>query len=160
MTAANVLSALCDLYEPLSQTIMACNTYAAGWESDLLILTAAGYFEEIEIKVSVADFRAEFAKKKYKHLYLNGKATLPTPVHARAIRRYWFAMPEELADRVYAEVPTYAGIITVELKRARFVATKVIQPKVLPHIRKATGAEREALYRTMYRRGWEAIKKG
>ena len=42
------------------------NLYVFGWESDLLLLTSAGYFYEIEIKISKSDFKAD-KKKTLKH---------------------------------------------------------------------------------------------
>lgn len=46
------------------------NTYVFYWESDYFGFTKAGYCNEIEVKISVSDFRADF-KKNFKHRCLS-----------------------------------------------------------------------------------------
>lgn len=48
------------------------NSYIYAWESDFFSITTTGYAQEIEIKVSLSDFRADF-KKIAKHKTLKGK---------------------------------------------------------------------------------------
>lgn len=38
------------------------NCYVYGWESDFFSITSTGYAQEIEVKVSISDFRADFGK--------------------------------------------------------------------------------------------------
>ena len=52
-------------------------------ECDLLVLTPAGYFYEVEIKVSRSDLVADF-KKRHRH--------------NRGARRFYFCVPEKMAD--------------------------------------------------------------
>jgi hypothetical protein len=67
-------------------------------ECDLLVLTPAGYFYEVEIKVSRADLRADF-KKRHRHNW--------------GARRFYFCVPERMADcqeLIAAEYPR-AGLL-------------------------------------------------
>lgn len=67
-------------------------------ECDLLVVSKAGYLTEIEIKVTVADLRAD--KKKW-----HGHESM-------RIKRLFFALPEKLEHRIDL-VPERAGIILV-----------------------------------------------
>lgn len=73
-----------------------------GWmlhhEADLIVLRPSGYCDEVEIKVTRADIKAD-AKKLTSHW------------ENRRIARVWFAVPHGLAD--CAEIPAAAGILSV-----------------------------------------------
>lgn len=107
-----------------------------GWfECDLIEITSAGYFIEYEIKISRADFRADFDKarpdwsKPYrfgmpqemlnKHDRLNTDLTDATP------RRFYFVVPEGMIDREH--VPHYAGLITIKPGRSRLDEYEVVR---------------------------------
>jgi hypothetical protein len=48
------------------------NSYVFGWESDYFGVTkGTGYIYEIEVKISVSDFRADFKNKTFKHRCLS-----------------------------------------------------------------------------------------
>lgn len=87
------------------------NLYVFDWESDILFKTKAGYYYEVEIKISKADFKADFKKKK-KHIALKYKQyshTLDlTPNY------FYYCVPEELVDSVKDLVPEYAGLLCIE----------------------------------------------
>ncbi len=72
-------------------------------ECDLFILSQASYATEVEIKVSMADLRAD-AKKRHGH-------------RSNRIKRLYFALPIELGDKHHAEimevVPERAGVLFV-----------------------------------------------
>ena len=85
----------------------------ANGESDLYLLTKSGYPEEIEIKVSIADFRREFKTKGFKHNGLN--AEYREYQYYIFPRRYWFAVPDCIADQVEKELEgTIYGLIVVK----------------------------------------------
>lgn len=42
------------------------NQFVFAWESDFLCQTSSGYFVEVEVKVSVADYKKDFQKQKHK----------------------------------------------------------------------------------------------
>lgn len=81
------------------------------WEADLLVLRNSGWLEEVEIKVSAADWRADRAKLKFM------KDPLPHGLIAKSwqrIHRFWYAAPMTLAKR-FAEmgIPDWAGVVGV-----------------------------------------------
>ncbi len=70
-------------------------------ECDLLMVSAAGYLTEIEIKVSKADLKRD-AEKPHRH-------------RSNEIKRLFFALPDYLeSDDCIDLVPERAGIIIVE----------------------------------------------
>lgn len=91
------------------------NLYVFGWESDLLFLTPAGYWYEIEIKISRADFFNDFKKKAFgklkSELLKSGKYDSPN--------YFYYAVPRGLVSP--DEVPDYAGLLEVDF---RWIATK------------------------------------
>lgn len=78
------------------------NLYVFGWESDYLALTKAGYWYEIEVKISRSDFKADFKKEK-KHQTLKMENNLSRPNY------FNYIVPEDLI--AVEEVPNYAGLI-------------------------------------------------
>lgn len=81
------------------------NLYVFSWESDYLALTKSGYWYEIEVKISRADFKADF-KKIEKHNQLANSNEYATP------NFYYYAVPENLIS--VEEVPEYAGLIYIK----------------------------------------------
>lgn len=72
------------------------------WESDMFILKTNGYVYEIEIKISISDFKAD-RKKDEKHNTLANGGLRPN--------KFFYCLPKEIADKV--EIPKYAGLIVV-----------------------------------------------
>lgn len=105
-----------------SSMLMIPNYTPAGWwECDLLRITKAGYAEEFEVKVSVSDFKADSKKADDGHTVwrhgvrevVRGPMTKHECLAARDPKgpcRFWFAMPEEIAEQV--EIPEWAGLIS------------------------------------------------
>jgi hypothetical protein len=92
-----------------SDIIICPNTEAIGAEADLLIIQPSGLVMEIEIKVSRADFKADF-RKLAKHAGLQGGGR--TSVRRAAGPNYFsFAVPAGLVKP--EEVPAYCGLIYI-----------------------------------------------
>lgn len=133
------------------------------WECDMWRLTKNGYVDEFEIKLSVSDFKADFAKvnnwsghlnlvsgkweydKLSKHDLLKSSADGPN--------RFWFVLPDEIAEKV--EIPPYAGLI---IATRSGVHVRLQAPK--RHRAKWTG-NRSRILETFYHRFWfhEAASK-
>lgn len=125
------------------------NSYVFPWESDYFGFSKSGYVYEIEVKISISDFRADF-KKEQKHLCLNHNTKSNVPrirgeqtemvvcgSHTRGRRvvndykrqnkgycglsymenqipnRFFYAVPESIADKAKELLPNYAGLIIV-----------------------------------------------
>jgi hypothetical protein len=111
------------------------NLYVFKWESDYLACTRAGYWYEVEIKISLADFKNDFSKKQTKHAilrwgsYWNGQ-------HYTAARPNYFSycVPFELVEKVLPLVPPYAGLLCVDKNKC----LRVIRPAPRLHVQKYT----------------------
>jgi len=88
------------------------NVFIVGspFECDLINVTQAGYFTEYEMKVSIADFKADFRKRSYainKHEYYANqqpaKETIPRP------RKFYFVTPAGLLSN--ETLPDHCGLI-------------------------------------------------
>lgn len=81
------------------------NLYVYNWESDFLAITNSWYAYEIEVKISVSDFKNDFNKSK-KHIALSsGKAEF-IPNY------FYYAVPEGMLSP--SDVPPYAGLIYIK----------------------------------------------
>lgn len=133
-----------------------------GWEADLLLVQPSGWVWEVEVKVSVADFRREFSvnSKLLKHQVLREGRHRGYPCHENLVRRYLFAMPTTVYQRVASEVPDYAGVILLDPggrdRHGRLKPWIEKRAKELP-ARKASDADREALKTSVYFRYWAKV---
>ena len=82
------------------------------FEMDLFYVRPSGYSEEIEVKVTLADFRAD-KKKRYKH-DIYKKAFLGEEFAQKKVlpNRFSYAVPECLGITT-EDVPEYAGLYLV-----------------------------------------------
>ena len=155
------------LWQPFSYTI-AYHTCALGQEADMIVVQRSGYAEEIEIKVTLSDFRADMKNKADKHLQLqrgigkrvwqqsyNDFVTDWSDPKPQPIRRYWFAVPEELQEKVTPELPNYAGLIVAKMHGSYRRAEIVKQAPNLPNSRKVNDVEMQSILRSMYARAWK-----
>lgn len=112
-------------------------------EADMVMLRPSGWADEIEIKVSASDIKADLRKHR-------GAG------HCRPelIRFLWFAVPEALATCEY--IPAYAGILAM-FETGKTI--RVIRPAAInPGSRKLTNAEQFKLLRLGCMRVW-TLKK-
>lgn len=81
------------------------------WECDLFELTEAGYFNEYEVKLTVADF---YADRKKCQSVPDGPATLKWDRlrEGKGPSRFWFVLPSTLINAV--AIPPFAGLIAVK----------------------------------------------
>lgn len=93
-----------------SNIYQACNYAKSGYyEADVLAVTAARIVTEIEVKISVSDFKADF-KKKHKHYRMQNHSE---NVNWRTPNRFYYACPKGMLN-VSSCIPTYAGLIWVD----------------------------------------------
>lgn len=91
------------------------NLHVYDWESDYLAITKSLYAYEIEVKTTVADYKADF--KKPKHKMLRAGKLCPN---------YFFFASEPNIINIQ-DVPDYAGLIWVY---KGYYATKKVAPKL------------------------------
>lgn len=137
------------------------------WECDLWAVTRAGYATEYEIKLSAADFRADAKKarafwepqtgnlmgawtgNKTKHTAITESEHAPS--------RFYYVMPREIADELQAEIPKWAGLVTVKEWHGRLVVAGRLKAPTLNH-RKVTRREIALCQRRMWYRYWDALR--
>ena len=107
ITALEVESAV-SLFFGIRETVMVPNV---SWgllnhEADMVVLKPSGWAEEVEIKVSASDIKADLKKNR-------GRGHMRSPL----IRKIWFAVPERLADDT--NIPFFAGILKINERGRR-----------------------------------------
>lgn len=69
-------------------------------ECDLIVIQKNGYAAEVEIKMTVSDFKADFKKKH---------------CHEHELLRYlYYAMPSDIYDSVKNDIPDNCGAFSIE----------------------------------------------
>lgn len=74
-------------------------------EMDMAVISKSNCLTEIEIKRTVADFRKDF-KKEHNHIDRFDR-----------IRNFYYAMPENVYEKVKNEIPEKAGVIVIYPKQ-------------------------------------------
>lgn len=120
------------------------------WECDLLAMSKSGYLHEIEIKVSVADLRAD--AKKHKHA-LGWK-------HMNILREFWYAAPREVWRKAGHDcIPPDVGIIEIDTVANRDYMRAIRARECKPNTDaiKATEKQRFQLARLGTMRYWSRV---
>lgn len=172
MTSREITNALARHLD-YRKNVIVPRCHFAGAEADLLCLRPSDWLEEFEVKVSLSDFKREFIEKTWKHEFLvqgsrhntfpgDGECVVVASEHK--IRRFWFAVPHELSDKVNDLVPAHAGLVTVQRTQSRwrnaFDVVVIAKPApVLKMARKLTQGERCDLCRLAYLRYWDIEAK-
>ena len=104
-------------------------------EADMVVMKPSGWCDEVEIKISASDIKADLGKN-------DGKG------HRRdkRMRRLWFAVPEHLAAD--PNIPAFAGVLSCS--RNSYGAVRVLAvkaPEVNRGARKLSEAEQITLGR-------------
>lgn len=111
-------------------------------ECDLIVVTGAGYATEIEIKMSVADMRADLRKK---HKHINDKLKL-----------LYYAFSDEIYDKCKDMLPPDAGVLVISPHpENHFWVEKIKTPKE-KKCRKLTDKEMLHIARTATLKLWNA----
>lgn len=141
-----------------SQLLIPRYTPAKWWECDMWRLTNADFVDEYEIKMSVADFRADVKKEKTGRYEIDPTtrryAQLPNiskhdllATDERGPNRFWFVIPAEMESAV--EIPPYAGLLVFS-PHSHPVLRKQAPKR---HARKWDG-NKARLFETFYHRFW------
>lgn len=118
-------------------------------ECDLLSVTKSGYATEVEIKISLADLKAD-AKKRHHH-------------RSNKIKYLFFAIPDYLYEKAVDYIPERAGIITIkkrcDIGSAKYTTCIKRTPQENKNCRKFTDEEIKQLRRLGAMRYWTLLKK-
>lgn len=72
------------------------------WESDLLMISESGYITEVEVKISLSDWKADAKKNKF--------IGTQRQTFDKYIKSFYYAVPAELVLKA-PEIPAFAGIL-------------------------------------------------
>lgn len=137
----------------------AINVYFKTFESDFITITKAGYMHEVEIKISVSDFQADFQKK---HKIYNREARGYDFFHKHemiksgeyGLKTFSFATPQGLLK--IHEVPDYCGFYEIAQDG---IVSLVRKPPILKNPQKMNKQERCKL-NDFYKWRWRALYFG
>ena len=108
--------------------------------ADFIVITKHGYLTEIEIKVTAADWKRDLKKSKW-----NGSRPF--------VSRFYYAIPETLADMEPPGLPEGSGIMVVRGARFRdFVSVR--RPAKRFKAQKISEKRIQAAFRNSYFRYW------
>jgi hypothetical protein len=129
------------------------------WEADLLVCSKAGFLTEVEIKISMSDWKADLLKNKHRP-DIGWR-------QSRMVKRFFYACPPEIAERwleikretmdektgivVTHAFPEYAGVLSVSED-----GVKVIRPAAdKPNHRRLTDQEMLNMARLGSIKAWD-----
>lgn len=122
------------------------NTQIFHWESDFLVVSDAGYVQEVEIKTSFADWKNDADKDKFTKAWAESKW--------KYIKKFWYAVPADLLAKHGLPpnlVPT-AGVLTVTPRPhgRQPVVKVVIEAQRNTDAVKLPDSKKEQLQRSLY----------
>ena len=100
LTESIAINALAIRFNPWQNWIFH-NVHFCGGEMDFAFVTKSMYLAEIEIKLTRADWMNDMKKRKW------------FGIDRRKISRFYYAVPEKLAENIPEFVPPEAGIISI-----------------------------------------------
>lgn len=124
------------------------------WETDLIAITKARYVHEYEIKVTHADFKSDFKKRKHYSL----KDAYLKQIHKNRLRHmpnyFWYVAPLKAIPLC---VPEYAGLIEVVADEYGLELREVRKPKLLHH-NKISEKGIKAIMRSLMFKYWNVAR--
>lgn len=88
-------------------------------EADYVAITKSRHLVEVEIKVSYADFIKDREKKKFVGVHHRSRKEM--------IRRFYYAAPQKLAERILAETDPDVGVIAISITESFAYRVKVLR---------------------------------
>ena len=136
--------------------LVADNLYLgwSGGEMDIFGLRKSGFIDEIEIKLSASDFKADFKKTintpRWTGMGRNKHKAIESGVHS--CNYFSFFIPADLVDK--CDIPDYAGLYVFDVPGSW---NKVREVKKAPrlHTRKISDANKYKTARKMHYRYWD-----
>jgi hypothetical protein len=163
ITSREIVNSLCaHHWEPTTHLLVPNACSLCGWEQDLVVIHKSGFMEEVEVKISASDYRREFSDRSFdkfrKHSIFRGELE---PGHGSSrVRRFWFAMPAELAEKLAGEIPEYAGLLSVKRAAVRSQCVTIVKKApILRGSRKLEPEEQIAVLRLAHLRYWDVRRK-
>lgn len=152
MTAKRMLRALVSHFDWFNNRIMT-EWNIGGGRADLIVVSRVGYVTEIEIKVTRGDWESDREKEKWNPARTGDLYRGIVYGTRKDISKFFYAVPEELADRIPIWVPLGVGIVAVD--RGKWGdEVRVVRKAVRSPARKLTDGEWNRLRDACYMRFW------
>jgi hypothetical protein len=153
MTEADIQQALVRYFD-WQRNRCYVNIYVGGWESDFAVVTKAGYLYDVEIKISLADWKAEQHKDKFKPGWVGQN-------HRKLVSRMFYAVPAELVQRVPEFVPAETGLLSVSppLDRRYHSKVELVRPAKRLEAKALSEKKQLQLHDSTYWRYWRDVRK-
>lgn len=119
------------------------NVYFAGGEMDLCIVTLANYVWEVEVKLSLSDWRADEQKGKW------------WDKDRQYVSRFYYAVPTKLLENIPEFVGKEVGLIELYKYGSGGYGAKIIRPSTIKRGLKITERQRANLFSKVYWRYWQ-----
>ena len=114
------------------------NVHLCGGEMDLAVVSRAGYLWEVEVKLTLADWRADERK---------GKWLSPS---RKYVSRFFYAVPSELVGAAPSFVPPETGLLEIGPSWVKEIRTAKRRK-----VSKLTDAQMSRLLDSTYHRYWQ-----
>lgn len=112
-----------------------------GGVADLVFVSKAGYVTEIEVKISVSDWKADQWKRKW-------------DIERPHITRFFYAVPDTLVDSIPDNTPDFAGILSISAGRRTRDDVREIRAAMRRPSIKLTPAAQQKMFESAYYRYW------
>lgn len=145
ITEAHIAHSVRDIFKTADLVVPNVSWGFLDWEADLLVVTQRGRLNEIEIKTSVADFRADAKKDKWLRPVINQRFN-------ETINCFYYAMPLEVYEKVKDEIPEFSGVIVYYHETKKSAVTK--KPKINRTARSLKDSDKVKLARLLCFRYW------
>jgi hypothetical protein len=116
------------------------------WEMDFCVLTPAGYLWEVEVKCTVADWKADLHKSKWDSR------------HRKNINRFYYAVPHPLISKTPDFVPEHVGLISLHINDQGGVSAQLYREAKPFNKNKISPADIIRLFKTTYYKYWRDIR--
>lgn len=111
--------------------------------ADVLFITRSGYATEIEIKMSLSDWKADLVKEKW------GR-------QRPSIARFFYAVPESLVDKEPPGIPPEHGLIAISMGSKGYPRARVVREAKRLKASKISDHEIRRMFASCYHRFWGA----
>lgn len=102
-TEGQAQRALAQFFDWASGKKVFINAFLFDWEMDCCVVTDSGYIWEVEVKCTLADWKADVDKDKWKSKHID------------KVSRLYYAVPWTLVDKVPDFVKDHVGLITLHV---------------------------------------------
>jgi hypothetical protein len=157
LTEKSIQSLLFDFYNKLGHKLIAPNIYLHYSEADLITVQTSGYVNEIEIKITKADFKGDFKKRKHKYMTESHNGYM-RKVNFDLPNYFWFAFPQSLMSKIDFDIPDYYGLITIEDLGLDCYLPCIYRRAKMMHKKKVTNKQIRQIARSMMFKMWRGLK--